>query len=416
MDESIHKNREWHSYTPFPIDLLGRSHNVRSGSVPLRTFLEDDKFNNLATAVPIACGQEEDNKLNIQDLAQFPHLLIGGVAGSGKSSFLHTLLLGFFYRNSPADLKLFLVDTQREFEGYHDIPHLAIPIIPSAEKAIAALEWLCKEMICRYTAMSEVKAMDIIGYNRALKERGLAKCPRIVFVVDELWHLMEVDYHLTEELICRIAQLGRAVGIHLVLSSQHMNPDVYTGQVKANICSRIAFCTGSPLASRVVLDCEAAEKLNCPGEMIFTYSYRNSLFKMIAPYVTASEVVSVTAYLRNRYGNDYAEGINEAIDAKLNAPTQNFARVFLRKASLFDDAVRCVTENGSATVSLLQRKLHIGYALAAKIMDEMENEGIVGEFNRNGPRKVLITIEQWNSKRTHTTAEDNKPHILDYTD
>lgn len=414
MGENTQCGRTWQDYEPFPIDLLGRDKNEQAESPPLRTFLEDEKFLSLANNLPIACGREDDSQSNIQDLAQFPHLLIGGVAGSGKTSFLHAMMLGFFYCNSPADLKLFLVDTKCEFEEYHNIPHLAVPIITSAEKAIAALEWLCQEMIRRYTGMSEVKAIDITGYNRALEEQGKVKCPRIVFVVDEFWNLMHTNYHLTQELICRVAQLGRAAGIHLVLSSQHMITDVYTGQIKANIVSRIAFRTGSSLASRIVLDCEDAVNLRSPGELILTYGYKKTFFRMFAPYVAASEIVSVTAFLRNRYGKDYNEAIEKKLCAILNDPVKITPRIFLLKSSLFEEAVHCVIENGSATVSLLQRKMHIGYTIAAKIMDILESEGVVGEFNRGGPRKVLMTLDQWNAKKNGPSGEDRKLRIPDY--
>jgi len=413
-DENTQCGRRWDDYMPYPIDLLGRDEGQHTSSTPLRSFLEDEDFISESINLPFACGRETDNQLNIQDLAHFPHLLMGGVAGSGKTSFLHAMLLSFFYRNSPADLKLILADAKGEFNEYHDIPHLAVPIITSAEKAIAALEWLCQEMIRRYTGMSEVKAIDIIGYNRALEEQGKAKCPRIVFVVDELWDLMHTNYHLTQELICRVAQLGRAAGIHLVLSSQHMITDVYTGQIKANIVSRIAFRTGSSLSSRIVLDCEDAVDLYGPGELILTYGYKKTFFRMFAPYVAASEIVSVTAFLRNRYGKDYNEAIEKKLCAILNDPVKITPRIFLLKSSLFEEAVHCVIENGSATVSLLQRKMHIGYTIAAKIMDILESKGVVGEFIRGGPRKVLMTLDQWNAKKKGPSGEDRKVRIPDY--
>ena len=408
-DENIQCDRRWDDYVPYPIDLLGRDKEQNTSSTPLRTFLEDDEFVSASINLPFACRCDADNKINILDLSQFPHLLIGGIAGSGKSSFLHALLLGFLYRNSPADLKLILVDTKGEFTEYDDIPHLAVPIISKAENAIASLDWLCKEMIRRYTAMSKVNEIDISGYNCALKERGLPNCPRIVFIVDELWDLMQTSYHPVQELICRIGQLGRAVGIHLVLSSQHMVPDVFTKLIKDNIYSRVSFCTGSELASRIVLDCEDAANLDCPGKMILTYGYRNSFYKMTAPYVTASEIRLATTYLRDCYGTDYDSAANAAIDVMCCTPTKITPSVLLRKSTLFEEAVQCVIEKGSATVSLLQRKLHIGYAVAAQIMDEMEREGIVGKFDCFRPRKVLVTLEQWNSKK-HSTSDNRNPY------
>ena len=292
-----------------PIDLLGRDKNEQNGSYPLGKFFEDDKFISSSIALPLACGCEGDNRLNIQDIAQFPHLLVGGIAGSGKTPFLHAMLLGFFYRNSPADLKLFLVDTKGEFEEYHNTPHLAVPIITSTEKAVAALEWLCQEMIRRCTGMAEIKAIDIIRYNRALKEQGRAICPRLVFVVDELWALINANYYMTQELICRITQLGRAAGIHIIFSSQHITPDVYAKTIKANINSRIAFKTDSPLASQILSDCEDAIDLRHPREMLLAYSYSKLHFKMTSPYITFSEVVSIAKYLRDRYGSDYNKNI-----------------------------------------------------------------------------------------------------------
>lgn len=315
MDETKLKQAtpSFSQYKAFPIDLLSQQDNELRRSVSLRTIIEKEEFISSSAAVPIVCGYEAGGQPNIQDLCQFPHLLIGGDAGSGKSSFLHSLLLSIFFSNSPVNLKLFLVDTKREFESYQGIPHLAVPVITNAERAIVALDWLLREMLRRYAEMADVKATDFDSYCNALEKLSRKKHPRIVFIVDEFKPLMEMQPLETENLICRIAQLGRWAGIHLILSSQHMIPEVFTKLIKANIHSRVAFHTASPRSSRIVMDCEDAVDLRHPGEMILSRHLINSNFKMKAPYVTTGEIHLVTAYLRNHYGDNYDEDIVSSI-------------------------------------------------------------------------------------------------------
>lgn len=297
----------------FPIDLLNRQNDETAAFASLRTIIENEQFLSVSVAVPVACGYEAGGNPNIQDLCQFPHLLIGGDAGSGKSCFLHSLLLSFFFSNTPAELKLFLVDTKREFELYNSIPYLTVPIITCGEKAIVALKWLLGEMLHRYAEMGELKVKDFDSYRNAIEKLGRKNVPKIVFVVDEMNDIMKADSLNAENLICRIAQLGRWVGIHLILSSQHVTPEVFTKTIRDNFRARAAFYMGSPRSSRIIMDCDDALTLRHPGEMVLLRNLTNSSIRMKVPYVTACEIHSVTAYLRKKYGINYDEDIANSI-------------------------------------------------------------------------------------------------------
>jgi len=298
-------NCSFAQYEAYPIDLLNQQSNVLDGTLSLRTFFEDDAFTKTSYIVPIVCGYEDSGLPIIQDLCQFPHLFIGGDAGSGKSSFLNVILFSILFRNSPEDIKIFLVDTKGEFKKYDGIPHLAIPVIKSAERAIAALYWLCKEMRNRFAEMSKLNATDIESYNNALQKMGRKICPRIVFVVDELKHLMDILPDETESLLCQIAQLGRWAGIHLVVSSQHINPEVFTELLSANFHSRATFRLASQRSSWIMLNNERVANNLRPGKMILSRKIIQKDFKMMTPYVTGAEINSVTTFLRKQYRKNY---------------------------------------------------------------------------------------------------------------
>lgn len=292
-------------YRGFPVDLLSWHESDWSGTISLRTVLEAADFTLSSAAIPIACGHEADGRPNVQDLCQFPHLLICGDEGSGKTSFLHAMLFSIFINNGPEYIKLFLVDTKREFEEYNGIPHLAVPIISNAECSVAALDWLLREMLRRFAEMDEVKATDFESYHNALAKLGRKKHPRIVFIVDEIIDLMQIDPQNTENLICRIAQLGRWAGIHLILSTQNTIGEVFTKLITDNFHSRVVFHMAAPRAAKNVLECEEAVNLQRQGEMILSRRIIESNFKIKVPYVTACEISSVTTYLRKQYGTDY---------------------------------------------------------------------------------------------------------------
>lgn len=298
-------NCSFAEYEAYPIDLLNKQSNVLDGTLSLRSLFEDDAFTKTSHIVPIACGYEESGLPNIQDLCQFPHLFIGGDAGSGKSSFLNVILFSILYRKSPEDIRLFLVDTKGEFKKYEGIPHLAIPVIKSAERAIAALYWLCREMRNRFIGMSKLNATDIESYNDALREKGEKTCPRIVFVVDELKHLLDILPDETESLLCQIAQLGRWAGIYLVVSSQHINPEVFTDLLSANFHSRAVFRLASQRSSWMMLNDKRAANNQHAGEMILSRLIIQTNYKMMTPYVSTTEIGAVTTYLRRHYGKKY---------------------------------------------------------------------------------------------------------------
>lgn len=300
----------------YPIDLLNKQSNVLDGTLSLRTFFEDDAFTKTSYIIPIVCGHEDNGLPIIQDLCQFPHLFIGGDAGSGKSSFLNVILFSILFRNSPEDIRIFLVDTKGEFKWYNGIPHLAIPVIKSTDRAIATLNWLCKEMHSRFVEMSKLNVQDFSSYNEALHNRGKKKCSRIVFIVDELKPLMDMLPDETEALICRLAQLGRLAGIYLVIASQHITPEIYTHSIKVNLHSQVVFRLASQQRSRIMLGNDEATEILQPGKMILTRHLIHKKFNISTPSVSVSETKSVTSFLRNNYGRYYDLDILWAVKKK----------------------------------------------------------------------------------------------------
>lgn len=309
-------NCSFTQYEAYPIDLLNKQSNVLDGTLSLRTFFEDDAFTKTSYIVPIACGYEDSGLPNIQDLCQFPHLFIGGDAGSGKSSFLNVILLSILLRNSPEDISLFLVDTKGEFQRYNRIPHLAIPVIKRADRAIATLYYLCEEMHNRFVGMSKLNVKNIDSYNDALQKTGKKKQPRIVFIVDEFKPLIDILPDETESLICRLAQLGRLAGIYLVISSQHITPEVFTDPLRINLHSQVAFHLASQRSSRIMLGNGEATKIQQPGKMILSRHLIHKAYTITTPYVTYSEINSVTAFFRDNYDKNYNLNILRAVKMK----------------------------------------------------------------------------------------------------
>ncbi|MFH0905431.1 MAG: DNA translocase FtsK 4TM domain-containing protein [bacterium] len=359
--------------------------NKRTAIVRLREILESDEFDNVKSLLRIPLGRDVAGAPVATDLLRMPHLLIAGATGAGKSVFLNDLLISLLYQNSPADLRMILVDPKRvEFTAYNDIPHLLSPVVVDPHKTINALKWLVTEMDRRYRVMSEAKVREIVSFNRQAKPDG--KFPYIVLVIDELADLMAISAREVEAYICRLAQMSRAVGIHLVLATQRPSVDVITGLIKANFPSRIAFTVTSGTDSRTILDTVGADKLLGNGDMLFMPSDAAKPKRIQACYVGDKEVKAVTDALKTLEGPQYIEEVVR--DAKRGG-------LFGGKDGdsgddLTQDAMDLVVKTGKASASYLQRRFRIGYARAARLLDILEEKGVIGPGDGAKPREVLM--------------------------
>lgn len=362
--------------------------NVKSATVRTSSILLSDEWQKLKSPLGIAIGKDISGTPIVTDLDTMPHLLVAGQTGSGKSVMINTILTSLLYRNSPAELKLILVDPKRvELKPYDDIPHLLTPVITEPEKCISALKWATAEMERRYRALADARKRNIAEYNSLKKEEGM---PYIVIVMDELADLMMMAARDVEALIVRIAQKARAVGIHLVLATQRPSVDVITGLIKANVPGRIAFTTASQVDSRTIIDQIGAEKLLGQGDMLFLTANMPKPKRVQGALIGEDETSKVTDFIRMQRPPQYDDEV-------VSQPVQLNGRGGLVTASasdadddMFKDAVSVVIENRKASTSLLQRRLRIGYGRAARLIETMEEQGIVGPADGSRPREVLV--------------------------
>ncbi len=363
--------------------------NVKAADVRLFGILNSKQWTGGHEPLSFAIGKDIAGDAVVGELNKMPHLLIAGQTGSGKSVMINTLLSSLLYRNSPSDMRLILVDPKQvEMAPYEDIPHLLTPIITEPEKCISALKWAVNEMERRYSLLAEEKLRDIKSYNQKKQDEAM---PYIVIVIDELADLMMVAARDVEALIVRLAQKARAVGIHLVLATQRPSVDVITGLIKANVPARIAFTVASQVDSRTILDQIGAEKLLGQGDMLMLTPAMSKPKRIQGAWVTDDEVVKITDHLRMQRPPQYDDEI-VAQPVQLNGKggvVMDFDGG--GDDDMFKDAVRCVIESGKASTSLLQRRLRIGYSRAARILETMEEQGIVGPADGARPRDVLIT-------------------------
>ena len=363
--------------------------NRKAADVRLYGILTSKQWTGNAEPLGFAVGKDIGGDAVVGELNKMPHLLIAGQTGSGKSVMINTLLSSLLYRNSPSDMRVILVDPKQvEMTPYQDIPHLLTPIITEPEKTISALKWAVNEMERRYSLLAEVKVRDIKSYNGKNPEERM---PYIVIVIDELADLMMIAARDVEALIVRLAQKARAVGIHLVLATQRPSVDVITGLIKANIPARIAFTVASQIDSRTILDQVGAEKLLGQGDMLLLTPSMSKPKRIQGAWVTDDEVNKITDHLRMQRPPQYDDEI-VAQPVQLNGKggvVMDFDGG--SEDDMFKDAVRVVIENRKASTSLLQRKLRIGYGRAARLIEEMEEQGIIGPADGARPREVLIT-------------------------
>jgi DNA segregation ATPase FtsK/SpoIIIE, S-DNA-T family len=364
--------------------------NVKAATVRIRSLLESPDWSGVKGPLGFVIGRDIAGKPVVADLDRMPHLLVAGQTGSGKSVMINTILTSLLYRNSPSDLKMILVDPKRvELKPYDDIPHLLTPVITEPEKCISALKWAVAEMERRYTALAEAGKRNIGDYNQTKQNEGM---PYIVIVIDELADLMMMAARDVEALIVRIAQKARAVGIHLVLATQRPSVDVITGLIKANVPARIAFTTASQVDSRTIIDQIGAEKLLGQGDMLLLTADMPKPKRVQGAFIDEPETVKVTDFIRMQRPPQYDDEIISQ-PVQLNGKGGIVADVGGSDVDddMFKDAVRVVIEGRKASTSLLQRRLRIGYGRAARLIETMEEQGIVGPADGARPREVLVS-------------------------
>ncbi len=364
--------------------------NIKASIVRVSSMLKAREWQELASPLGIIIGRDITGAPVVYDLAKMPHLLVAGQTGSGKSVMINDILTSLLYHNSPSDLKLILVDPKQvELAPYNDIPHLLTPVINEPEKCISALKWAVAEMERRLKALAEVGRRNIGEYNDLKKEEGM---PYIVIVIDELADLMMMAARDVESLIVRLAQKARAVGIHLVLATQRPSVDVITGLIKANVPARMAFTVASQIDSRTIIDQMGAEKLLGQGDMLFLTSEMPKPKRVQAAFISGDETAKVTDFIRSQRPPQYNDEIISQ-PVQLNGKGGIVADYGANNADdeMWKDAIRVVIEGKKASTSLLQRRLRIGYGRAARLIETMEEQGIVGPADGSRPREVLIT-------------------------
>ena len=355
--------------------------NEKRENVFLNEIITDEKFNKREIKLPIALGKSISGNAIVADLFSMPHLLIAGTTGSGKSVCINTIILSLLYKYTPEKCNLILIDPKMlELSAYEGIPHLLCPVITEAKKATAALGWTVKEMESRYKLMTSVGVKNIDGYNSKHKKH----MPYIIVVVDEMSDLMLIAGKEIENYIQRLSQMARAAGIHIIMATQRPSVDVITGTIKANFPTRISFQVSSKIDSRTILGEQGAEQLLGKGDMLFMSS-ANRIVRIHAPYVSEAEIEKVNSYLRSQGKPDYIDEITIIKDSEASIDKKNDAE----KDELYNKAVEIIKTEGKASTSFLQRKLQIGYNRAARIMENMEKEGIVGQANHVGKREIL---------------------------
>jgi len=364
--------------------------NIKGATVRLSSIFQSREWSELDTTLSFAIGKDIAGKAVVADLAKMPHLLVAGQTGSGKSVMINDILTSLLYRNSPSDLKLILVDPKQvELKPYDDIPHLLTPVITEPEKCISALKWAVAEMERRYKALAEVSKRNIVEYNLVKKEEGM---PYIVIVIDELADLMMIAGRDVEALIVRIAQKARAVGIHLVLATQRPSVNVITGLIKANVPARIAFTTASQVDSRTIIDQMGAEKLLGRGDMLLLTADMPKPKRVQAAFIDEPETAKVTDFIRMQRPPQYDdEVVSQVVQIGKGGVVVSAEVGDSGDDDMWKDAVRVVIEGKKASTSLLQRRLRIGYGRAARLVETMEEQGIVGPADGARPREVLVS-------------------------
>ena len=383
----------------------------------LGDLLESKEFKNSKSPISFAVGKDIAGKVVVTDIAKMPHMLIAGTTGSGKSVCINSMLISLLYKSTPEEVRLIMVDPKMvELGNYNGIPHLLIPVVTDPKKAAGALNWAVGEMERRYKLFADHQVRNLVGYNdlmRAEKAKAEAAAaegetataeqyqvlPQIVIVIDELADLMMVAAKEVENSICRIAQKARAAGMHLVVATQRPSSDVITGIMKANIPSRIAFAVASQIESRIILDTTGAEKLIGKGDMLYAPLGEGKPLRVQGCFISNEEIESVIEKIKETSTAEYSEEILEHIerqaeqtDSKSGGSSGDPGE---DEDEMIEEAIDVIMESRQASTSMLQRRLKLGYSRAARIIDQIEERGIIGPFEGSKPRQILISREEW---------------------
>jgi len=392
--------------------------NKKRAVVGLREILDTDEFKASAAPLLMALGKDVKGIPSFADLAEMPHLLVGGTTGSGKTICLNSIILSLLYRNSPEEMKLVLVDPKRvEFPVYSNLEHLLCPVIYDATQTLVALKWLVGEMERRFTVLAAGHSRDIGSYNEKMEKKEEPKLPYIVLIIDELADLMSVKGKEIESYVVRLAQMSRATGIHLILATQRPSVEVITGLIKANITSRIALKVGSLIDSRTILDASGAEKLLGRGDLLLLSKEYSKPKRVQSPYISELEIKKVVSWITDS-NNEVKEKTEEAVEPGLietetekeenslmgeltrvaETPEAQMDSFYSKEDPMYEEAKRTVIQSRKASTSLLQRRLGLGYARAARLMDILEERGIVGPQEGAKPREVYVSDESSNTE------------------
>ena len=385
--------------------------NTSRDTVSIRELIESEEYTKAEGKLCFAVGKDIEGQIIVGNIAKMPHMLIAGTTGSGKSVFTNSIIMNILYHASPDEVKLILIDPKQvEFPIYNGIPHLLIPVVTDARKAAGALNWAVIEMEKRYSLFADTGVRDLEEYNKYVENNEeFEKMPQIVVIIDEFADLMMVASKEVEQSVLRIAQKARAAGMHLIIATQSPRVDVITGLIKSNIPSRVALKVSNFTDSRVILDMGGAEKLLGNGDMLYMPVGMDKPVRIQGSFVATSEVRDVVNFLKNQITAQYDESVIEEIEknipsAKGEKPSASSDDEGEGGSSnldpLFNEAVEAVLENGQASTSYLQRRLKLGYGRAARVMDEMEQMGIIGAPDGSKPRKVLITKDEWLEKQS----------------
>ena len=380
-------------------------------TVWLGDLVDSPVFRESKNKLTVALGRDIGGNVVVSNIAKMPHLLIAGTTGSGKSVCVNSMILSLLYKSTPDEVRMIMIDPKMvEFVVYNGMPHLYVPVVTDAKKAAGALQWAVVEMLKRYRLFSETGVRELQGYNALMKERGEQTLPQVVIFIDELADLMMVASKEVEEAICRVAQMGRAAGMHLVIATQSPRADVITGLMKANIPSRIALSVSGPLESRIILDQQGAEKLLGNGDMLYS-PIGSKPVRLQGAFVTDEEREEIINFVKKEAEAEYSDEILAEIekaaadkDSK-NAPAEEESSDKGDYDELLPQAVDVIFETKQASVSMLQRRLKLGYSRAARLIDQLEEVGVVGPYEGSKPRQIVITKQQWQEMQyAHGTA------------
>ncbi len=396
--------------------------NTVKNTVSMRELIDTPEFYEQSSILSAGIGKDIAGNCVYCDIAKMPHLLVAGTTGSGKSVCMNSIITSILYRAKPDEVKFLMIDPKQvEFSKYANIPHLLVPVVTDPRKAAGALGWAVSEMLQRYQKLSQVGVRDIEGYNKYVKKHeDMESMPKICIFIDEFADLMMAAPKEVEDSVCRLAQMARAVGMHLVIATQRPSVDVITGLIKANISSRIALTVSSQIDSRTILDASGAEKLLGHGDMLYNPIGASKPIRVQGCFISDEEVEALCDFVKNQGESQYDEEIAKEIEAKAvqdkkSSPFEDDGDAEQLDV-LFDKAVDIVLESGTASTSFLQRKLSVGYARGAKIIDQLEDKGIIGPANGSKGREILINRQQWLEMQAYSSTPAQTPFTAENTE